>query len=421
MSRRAAALVCALCACGGDKHETASAPNAASATASASASPAPTTSAAPTIALPVPARDHATLPCGDAVVDMQNPVESIYGVSMTRAQNDDVLVAVQSKSGYAYLASPRDVARIGVVSPGDRAAAVPGPGDLVLRRGGKLVACKPGQSVTLPESPHAARDAFVGAFVDGHAVLAVWVEVGTRGAPCKRLTGSTQVDKRAFVEELDLDAETPAWKNVATRALPAPPGAECRSSVAVASAAKKGSAVVVFESCVMVDAGDSISMDKCTIAAERFASGSWERFSLATPSDEFTHPVASRDAERVAVENRGRDAFVVYRLEHGAFVAEGAPVAGEPMAIDGGRLLRIEPRASRRGPSGLGFSLYVDELASGAWTTASDALETTSRAWAFDLSGPSPLAAVVDEKTTLVRVQTIANKRWSSFARITVP
>ncbi len=419
MSPRAVAIAWALCACASDKHETSSASNAAS--ASASALPTQSSSAAPTIALPVPARDHATLPCGDAVVDMQDAVETIYGLSMTRAGADDVLVAVQSKSGYAYLASPRDVARIGLVAPGERAAAIPGPGDLVLRRGGKLVACKPGKSVALPEDPHAARDSFVGAFVDGHALLAIWVEVGTHGAPCKRLTGATQVAKRAFVEELDLDAEAPAWKNVATRALPPPPGAECRSSVAIASAAKKGRAVVVFESCVMVDAGDSISMDKCTLAAERFGSGSWERFSLAAPSDDFVHPVASRDAERVAVEQRGRDTFVVYRLERGAFVAEGAPIAGEPMAIDGARLLRIEPRASHSGPSGLGFSLYVDELASGAWSTASDALETTSREWAFDLSGPSPLAAVVDEKTTLVRVQTIANKRWAPFARITVP
>ncbi|HEY1956854.1 MAG TPA: hypothetical protein VGH28_14640 [Polyangiaceae bacterium] len=388
--------------------------SAASASALPSPPPAPTASAV--------AVDRASLPCGDALLGADASPGEIDDLSMSHMTGDRVFVSATSfaaKRTVAYVVAPGGATRVGTIGTMP-SRTIAGHGDVVVAEAHRTTLCKAGASVQIPADPQGRGDWLVTSFVDDHTLVSVYAETISHGPPCRRLTGGTRVVKRIFVDAVDLDAPQPTWKTVSSHAVPAPSGAACRSSIPIAAAATADRALVVLESCVQIDAGDSISSQHCSLAAERLATGTWERFAMPGERQDFVTPVAARDGERVAFETaQASGAFVVYRLEHGAFVAEGPARDGDPLAIEGTHLLRIDARGTHPGPSGLGFRVFADELAGGAWRSASDALETTSRAWAFDTSGPAPFAAVADEHATSFRVATVRAGRW--VVEATVP
>jgi len=388
--------------------------------------------AAPRVSSPT-ALDHSTLPCGDALATPPQTVKpGLWNINIVRMSDDALFIGASVQHMTAtkddetilgYLAANGAVTRIGDVGRGHKGRAFPGHGTVVIQTEPpaptqprvvlrpELAVCDVGATATLPEDPHAASGQLVGAFVDGASLTAVYVELGPHPSACRGLLSGVAPTRQIFVERLDLASRLVGWKTAASHNVDPPaPGAGCRSSVAIAAAASTASALVVLESCTEVDAGDSLSVSDCSLSAERFANGAWQHFALAAKHQSFVTPVASRDAERVAVPaDRSEPTFQVYKLASGAFTSEGT-LEGYPITIDSNKLARADSRG-KPGPSGVGFRLFVDELGNGAWHTATDALETTGRNWAVDLSA-APTMVLSDEDATTLRLYTLALGKW---------
>jgi hypothetical protein len=308
-----------------------------------------------------------------------------------------------------FFVSATGATRIGSV--GAQSSVVRGLGAFVISEGPTFRVCDAGVTTTLPSDPHARSDELAGAFIDGSMLLAVYVAQKPVGAACTGLLGQTMYAAHVFVEQLDLDKRQAGWRMLSAKALDQPPGAGCRTSRVLATAAGQGRALAVTEACTGVDAHDSISISDCSLSAERFDVGTWSHFALATKYKTLVSPIASRDGARVAIPDDGPQAsFKVYRLDHGAFAAEGAALDGSPVALDGTSLAHVDSQG-KPGPSGVGFRIFVDELAGGAWHPATSAIETTGRTWTVDVSG-TPTAALVDEGATEVRLYTREGATW---------
>lgn len=388
---------------------------------------------------PIASADRSTLPCGDAPMPHPETVKpGIWNIGIVRMANDALFVTASaqhmsvSPTGVAnddetvlgYFISDGAVTRVGDVGHAQRGWSFPGHGAVVIETHpptppsiGMVVhpqhfVCDAGTTATLPEDPHATSAQLAAAFVDGTSLTAVYVEPGgTRSSACRRLTSGTIVARQIFVERLNLANRPAGWKTVSSHNVNAPTGAGCRSSVPIAAAASSTRALVVLESCSNVDAGDSIAISDCSLSAERFADGAWQRFTLAGKLQSFNEPIASADAERVAVPaDRSEATFRVYTLANGVFTAEGGVVDGYPIAIDGAKLARADAHGEP-GPSGVGYRLRIDELSQGAWHDASDAIETTGRDWAVDLSS-TPALVLADEQATALRLYTLTLGKW---------
>lgn len=284
----------------------------------------------------------------------------------------------------------------------------------MLQDDARFRACDAGVTASLPADPHAGRDQLVDASVDGTSLFALYAKLERPAAACRRLTAGAVVTNEIFVERLDLANRGAGWTTVTSRKVPPPAGAGCRTSIVVSSGMTNDHALAVIEQCASVDVGDSVSTSDCALAAERYASGAWQHYALSTKLQSFNEPIAARDSDRVAVpaDNSART-FRVYRLTGPTAALEG-DFAGFPIALEGNELARGDS-SGKPGPSGVGYRIFVDELRSGTWVAAADAVETTGRDWGIEL-GAAPSLVVLDEDASSARLYTRALGKWTLVA-----
>jgi hypothetical protein len=217
----------------------------------------------------------------------------------------------------------------------------------------------------------------------------------------------------------------------------APARSGCYGFTAASAAVDGPNALVVLESCKCTDAGDSISITDCSLMTERLNGGAWTSAALAGPFGGFNEPVVSRDALRVAVplepaepygiqtyradgEPWEAPQFQVFRANDAAFVAEGAPVNGTPVALRGTKLVTDDGKGEP-GPSGFGYRLIVYKISGKEWSAASDPLESTARDWAFDLRDEAVWGIVANESETRMRVYRTEGGSWKAMGTLDAP